>query len=651
MCLCNEHGVPECANMDYIYRRLPPRYAGELFTVSLVVVGYDFGTVLGVVYTVPSSENISLSSRQHIQEITDHRKCTDLNITIQASEERATYSLILTTGQVNGPIDRIEVEKMVHSYIKYKAFKNLRLIKDKLLVVPVKLQIYVEACPAGFNLTSSPPYICSCHNQLVEKGVTSCIIKNHIGLVYRSGTIWLSANHDADNLTTSFIIHKYCPHSYCKQDNISVDLSYPDTQCAFNHSGVLCGGCYGNLSLVLGTSRCLPCDNKYVSLLIVFIVAGFVLVALIKILDLTVTKGTINGLLFYANIIWANKSILLPVNVSDNPYSFTSFFNVFIAWLNLDLGIETCFFVGMTAYWKTWLQFLFPLYVWSITLIIIVVSRYSTRASKLFGNNSVPVLATLILLSYTKLLRTIITTFEFSVLEYYDPHDTTVVWSFDGNVSYFGAPHFIIFLVALSTLLLFWFPFTFVMLTYRCLRQKSDLKPLRWINRWRPFFDAFLGQLKLKHQYWVGLLLIIRVVLLVLSALTSAVMPRINILAISVVGVALFIHGLLCGTMYKSLLLSILEVSYIANLTLLAITKPYIQPNSKDDIAVTYTSVGVAFVQFIATIAYHFYYRVKCSYITYKRRHAGEGNSQKRIDHSTVTAQQQYREPLLDILD
>ncbi len=157
------------------------------------------------------------------------------------------------------------------------------------------------------------------------------------------------------------------------------------------------------------------------------------------------------------------------------------FLNVFIAWLNLDLGIETCFFVGMTAYWKTWLQFLFPLYVWSITLSIIIVSHYSTRASKLFGNNSVPVLATLILLSYTKLLCTIITAFEFSVLEH--PHDTRVVWSFDGNVSYFGAPHVIIFLAALSTLLLLWFPFTFVMLTYKYLRQESDLKPLRCMDK------------------------------------------------------------------------------------------------------------------------------------------------------------------------
>ncbi len=37
VCLCNEHGVPECANV----RQLPPRYAVELFTVlslSLLLV-------------------------------------------------------------------------------------------------------------------------------------------------------------------------------------------------------------------------------------------------------------------------------------------------------------------------------------------------------------------------------------------------------------------------------------------------------------------------------------------------------------------------------------------------------------------------------------------------------------------------------------
>ena len=67
----------------------------------------------------------------------------------------------------------------------------------------------------------------------------------------------------------------------------------------------------------------------------------------------------------------------------------------FIAWINLDFGIEICFVQGLTAYIKIWLQFVFPLYVWSIAGGIILLARHSERMTRLFGNKSVQVLATL----------------------------------------------------------------------------------------------------------------------------------------------------------------------------------------------------------------------------------------------------------------
>jgi len=74
---------------------------------------------------------------------------------------------------------------------------------------------------------------------------------------------------------------------------------------------------------------------------------------------LTVATGTLSGLVFYANIVGVNHNIFLPVK-SSNPYS------IFIAWLNLDFGIDTCFYNGMDAYTKAWLQFVFPVYIWVI---------------------------------------------------------------------------------------------------------------------------------------------------------------------------------------------------------------------------------------------------------------------------------------------
>ena len=58
------------------------------------------------------------------------------------------------------------------------------------------------------------------------------------------------------------------------------------------------------------------------------------LVFFIKLLDLTVSHGLINGLIFYANVIKPNEHIFLPPR-NTNPLT------IFISWLNLDLGIET----------------------------------------------------------------------------------------------------------------------------------------------------------------------------------------------------------------------------------------------------------------------------------------------------------------------
>jgi len=85
-----------------------------------------------------------------------------------------------------------------------------------------------------------------------------------------------------------------------------------------------------------------------------------------------------------------------------------------------------------------WLQFVFPVYIWMITAVIIVVAHYSSTGARFFSSNSVKVLATLFLLSYTKLLC--ITAFSFTFLDYPD-EVTTAVWLYDGNFQYFSPAH------------------------------------------------------------------------------------------------------------------------------------------------------------------------------------------------------------------
>ena len=171
-----------------------------------------------------------------------------------------------------------------------------------------------------------------------------------------------------------------------------------------NRQGVLCSQCTEGYSLAIGSSNCINCpNNSSLSLLIFFAISGFLLVLFILHLNLTVTQGMINGLIFYANIIWEHQSIS-----SQRAIKYTDvFLKPFIAWMNLDFGIETCFVKGLTPYTKTWLQFLFPFYIWMIAGFMITLAHYSSKITNLMGNKGLHTLCTLFLLSYSKLFRII----------------------------------------------------------------------------------------------------------------------------------------------------------------------------------------------------------------------------------------------------
>lgn len=134
--------------------------------------------------------------------------------------------------------------------------------------------------------------------------------------------------------------------------------------------------------------------------------------AFLFVLNLTIAVGTLNGIILYAHIVTANSNILFP-------FSKPNFATVIVTWLNMEFGVDACFFEGVDAYWKLWLQLAFPSYVISLVVVVIIVSEHSMRFVQLIGKrNPMAVLTTLILLSYAKLLHTIIAALSFATLEY-----------------------------------------------------------------------------------------------------------------------------------------------------------------------------------------------------------------------------------------
>ena len=261
-----------------------------------------------------------------------------------------------------------------------------------------KLEVLLDfqPCPLGFYLEDN---VCICDHRLgsIIKNV-ECSVNNE-SIFINSG--WFSYR---DRLLR---IRNKCPFNYCQKLRSSISPLRPDIQCAHNRGGVLCGGCLANYSVVLGSWKCRKCSDlsgyNFIWLTVVMALAGVVLVMFLLLVKMTVSSGTINGLIFYANVV-SSSGLLDHQNCILNP-----FLHVFISWINLDVGIEVCFYSGMDVYQKTWLQFVFPFYIWFLVGVIILVCHYSSTVMTLMGMRNIEVLATLFLLSYAKLLKTIIT--------------------------------------------------------------------------------------------------------------------------------------------------------------------------------------------------------------------------------------------------
>ena len=457
-CTC----VHDLANCSGPYHPKPV-YPGETLEVPVIAHGQRNGATVAVVQAIDASNNITHSNLEIFQSI--NSSCTTLKYTIQSRAVGSTQDITL---YAEGPCPPT---------------------KTNTLTVTVD----ILPCPPGFQLSETHP-ICTCAERL-QQFTNTCLIDNVTVLRAQNDEFWVGYDE-----SIGLILHPHCPFDFCTSTETYLAVDDTDKQCNYYRSGLLCGTCSENLSLVLGSSRCLQCSNRYFSLLAVFAFIGIALVLLILVLRLTVAAGTINGLILYANVVAVDSAIFFKPNIPKAPIAKVLI--VFIAWLNLDLGIETCFYNGMDAYVKTWLQFAFPLYVWALVSMIIIGSYYSGRVAKVFGSNPIAVLATLFLLSYAKLLRAIIATISYTSLQY--PNNSQIaVWLYDGNIRYLSGKHISLFTVAMVCLIFLVLPYTMLLIFGQWLQALQIFSCInsRYI---KPFLDAYHAPYTNKHRYWTS---------------------------------------------------------------------------------------------------------------------------------------------------
>ena len=227
----------------------------------------------------------------------------------------------------------------------------------------------------------------------------------------------------------------------------------------------------------------------------------------------------------------------------------------------------------------------------------------SRKFANLLGNkNPVAALCTLILLSYSKLIRTIITALQFTYLDDQNA-SSEIVRLYDANVPYFTVSHIprfiaafiIIILGAIYTVLLLfgqWFP--------RC----SDRKFMKWAKytKYNAFIDAYHVPFTSRHRYWMGILLFALTTHNIFAAMsTDSPAP---ILSAGCIALGLILLRVINTRIYKNNLQNSLETLFLTNIVILSVAT---RESNENQLALANTSMAISFILFLIILGYHFY--------------------------------------------
>ena len=646
VCLCDSDGSrPQCTDKSKVFVTNRTAYPGETFSINAITVGANLGTTTGTVYAkIMHSSNGSITgrfgeSRHHNREFESYQvsskdHCTTLKFRIHSQSKYEVLYLVSTNASY-----RREYKDYYYSSVDtaIEEYVTEDTVSTVLLTTPIFIKVNLKDCPPGFSRTGSIPYTyCDCYTELLSYKI-SCTLQDGVGRITREGDIWIGVDDENE-----MMFNDRCLSEYCNQESTTVVVgldqglagSDTDSQCAFNHAGVLCGGCQEGYSLSLGSTHCLDCfgSSAYVAV-VAFVLGGLILVGIVLLLGLAIGNGGMNGLIFYANIVWAYRALIFPHSDANIDHVLLKvikyFFRVFIATLNLDVGFELCFWDGMDAFSKSLLQFAFPVYIWIITIAVVVMKCvprciHCQRCAKCnCAQWPFKVLVTLILMSYAKLIRTILGVFTFSILKIYPGGHTKLVWGLDGNVPYLRGKHVALFIIALIALLIafiYTLYISIVGLEHRIFKDgKSSNRVLGKCRKIldtimpKQLYDAHFAPFKKNHEYWLGLMLFVRAILLLIFSSTLGISPVVN-LPILILAITLLLLWMGWKEIYAKKSVWILQGLSLSNLIAISGGILYAELANKEQLKLILVciSVGIAFLQF-AGIAVHY---VICHNIT-----------------------------------
>ena len=471
-------------------------YPGLLVNVALVALG-DYGFAQGATYGIPYTPE---SNAGYL--INEKKGCKEL-ATFKANELQNYTIMVYVHSQL----------PMKHYNVKVDIPKA-ELVFRKTVIVKVS-----KNCPAGFQLSpSTDGTTCDC-NQLLSNHRFQCTITVRgirTDIMYKSPT----NNYWMGYLGQQLVFSDHCPSHYCNTVNSTISTTGLTTeeinttiQCDTdsNRQGLLCSQCTPGTSSQFGSFQCAQCTFAGLLLVPLGAVAGIVLILLLFLFNFTVLQGDIIGIAFYANVVGIMDEFLLKYSVRP--------FYIILALINFGFGFETCFFDGMDEFSKAIVHIVFPFYLIALLIIIIIAAhKYNLKVFQIrfVARRSVPVLATIMLLTYSGLINAVIYGLQYAHIYNVDSGTHRLVWLHQPELEYFKGKHIAVGALCLVVTVFYLLPLTIVTLF-------GDLFRICSRNLWYShFLDVFHGAFRYPFGFWFGTRLLFRIVFIALNITTNS---------------------------------------------------------------------------------------------------------------------------------
>ena len=566
-------------------------------------------------------------------------------------------------------------------HITLGTHKNLNVNGSLVFSAPnhvhtISLQIHLQKCLLGFRLNQFSN-ICECelawHRLRQSENIQCNISDGTIKQLTPYFNVWAGTVLLPDGKEV-FGVSNNCPFGHCfyihtAQFFIAINsttIGLLDNNnirkpsiCGDHRIGVLCGACEKGYSTLISGRNCQKCSNEWLWLIIVYAVVGPLLIYLLYALRLTLTTGTLNGIIFYAQAVanlGPNELLQFSFRFSGILEVLSYILRIFVQPFQLQLPLPMCFFNGMTELWRRGLVIIFPLYILTIVAVLIILSRFSIRVSNRIAHSSVQVLVTVIHLSFSSILVLLVDTFTPGYIHTSD--SVIVVWYWDGNVPYGSRHHVVLMVISTFVGLSFLLPYILLLLFSKPVRRYRRIYMYT-----QNILDCIHAPYKENKQYWF----VLRLFFFTASYIVYTFVPNIST---SVCIICIFLGLVTIAQAYnkpfKSKFIDCLDLSIMINLFVLASTAAVCLVFRKYNIvaAITVCFILVVMLTFFAVIVGHVLW-VTGKYKTFNRRFQqlqscfstvnlsyndlfSSHQALERYDDSFYGSCSQFREPLLD---